>query len=343
MPINNFSKSDINRIHSIVQNAMIMHPKEMIMAVLKDYFSHDSYYRYVNDEWGFNKIVDHTDLPLDAGINDNSTTRISIIESFQFGVMHIPAIVIRHNGSSSFPISINNEYSSVKYDDVIYQDGYGNNVKYKMPRNFVFGGAWEGSINVDILARDIKSRDDLTELIGIILSPSNNLGFSKLRKAGIVVKKISIGAPQEQEDRNDKIFSQSITVDIYSEWRREPKVGNIIEVIDFAVEFGRVDVPDYPIPQNLTIHNILGYIDSVKLATDDVFQDVVDPNLFNQYRLNVIDIELELGITPSVQYGSIRDRVDAIDLEITNLQNLYNYLLLHLPAYIVFANCNRII
>ena len=46
---------------------------------------------------------------------------------------------------------------------------------------------------------------------------------------------------------------QTITLDIRSEWKREIPIGNILEVVNFVVEFGRLDEPNAPVAQNLSI------------------------------------------------------------------------------------------
>src|SRR5271169_3906731 len=63
MSSNNFFKSDLYGIYNIVQASMIVYPKEIIISTLRDFFSHDSYYHYSRDQWGFANTTDHTDLP----------------------------------------------------------------------------------------------------------------------------------------------------------------------------------------------------------------------------------------------------------------------------------------
>ena len=70
MATNSIYKSDLNQLYGLVQSSMIVYPKEIIIQHLRDFFSKDSLYHYVKDEWGFSKKVDHTDLPLGAGLFD---------------------------------------------------------------------------------------------------------------------------------------------------------------------------------------------------------------------------------------------------------------------------------
>ena len=63
MSSNNFWKTDLFGLYNIVQASMIVYPKEIIIATLRDFFSQDSYYHFAKDQWGFANTTDHTDLP----------------------------------------------------------------------------------------------------------------------------------------------------------------------------------------------------------------------------------------------------------------------------------------
>lgn len=229
---------------------MTLYPKELVIATLRDFFSRDHYYSYRHDQWGFPQTPDHTDLPQSAGFDDNITTRLFIGESYRFDVAYFPAVIVRHGGSSSVPISINRETAGIKWGYMIFEDGYGNIKKFPNPEHFIFAGAWEGSINIDVLAKDLRARDDLVDLISLLFV---DIAFNDLQKSGLVVKGVSAGSPSETDDRNDHIFRQTVTLQIRSEWRREVPIGNIIEMINMGIEFGRLYPPDSPVAQNLTI------------------------------------------------------------------------------------------
>lgn len=252
MATNNLFKSDLPRLHHVVQNAMISFPKEIIIATLRDFFSHDSYYHYSKDAWGFPNTVDQTDLPLDAGLNDDTTTRLYIGENYRFDGIFYPAILVKHGGSKSVPISFNREDSTVLWEMRPYDDGYGNVTFFKHPKSFVFAGAWEGSIVIEVFTRSLGARDDLVELVGLCFT---DITFKSLQKAGVVCKSGSptIGSPSEIDDRNDKLFRQTLTLDVRTEWRREIPISNVIEVISFSVDFGYLKDPNAPVAANLAI------------------------------------------------------------------------------------------
>lgn len=262
MSTNNLFTSDLNRIHNIVQSSMLVYPKEVIIATLRDFFSKDSYYHYSKDQWGFPNTTDHTDLPIGAdmpygpGSNPdlsptaNLSTRLFIGENYRYDGIYYPAILVKSNGSKYVPISINREKGGVQYDTTIFEDGYGNQTLVRRPVSFITAGIWEGSLSIDIMTRSLRSRDDLSELIAMCLT---DITFDSLVDVGVIVKPINIGNPSEQEDRNDKLFRQTITLDVRTEWRREVPIGNIIDTIFFAVTFQNLSNPSAPIPNNLNI------------------------------------------------------------------------------------------
>ncbi len=162
-----------------------------------------------------------------------------------------PAILIKSGGSRYVPISINREKGAVQYEDVLFEDGYGNQTVISRPKTFITAGAWEGSIIIDVMTRSLRSRDDLIELIAMCFT---EIHFDSLYDVGVLVKPLSISSPSETDDRNDKLFRQSITLDIRTEWRREIPIGNLIDAIMFSVEFAYLDNPNAPVAANLTIN-----------------------------------------------------------------------------------------
>lgn len=266
MSTNNLFKSDLYKIHNVVQNSMIVYPKEIIIAVLRDHFSHDSYYHYSKDPWGFANTPDHTDLPLGSGLYDDVTTRVFIGENYRQDNIYYPAVLIKHGGSRSVPISINREEGAIQWKFTEFDDGYGNKLFFKSPQSFLFQGAWEGSINVEIQTRSLRSRDDLSEIIALCLT---DITFKVLQKAGVIVKPISVGAPSETDDRNDKLFRQNITLEIRTEWRREIPVGNLVEIINFSMDFADV-IHNTPTAPNLTVNNNFRLIDNLMNALFEV-------------------------------------------------------------------------
>ena len=272
MSTNNFWKSDLNDIFNVVQNSMIVYPKEIIIATLRDYFSKDSYYHFSKNQWGFANTTDHTDLPLGAdlpsgpGANPNLnpfpnlSTRLFIGENYRYDGIYYPAILVKNGGTKSVPISMNRNKGTINYSETLYEDGYGNQQLIRTPSSFVTAGAWEGSVLIDIKTRSLRARDDLLEAVSMCFTEIN---FQSLYEVGLIVKPLSIGSPTESDDRNDKLFSQTITLDIRTEWRREIPIKSVIDSILFTVQFVDFNNPNAVPDPNLTINTEVSLIDNI--------------------------------------------------------------------------------
>lgn len=270
MSSNNINQSDLYKLHNIVQSSMLVYPKEMIIATLREFFSKDSYYHYSKDQWGFPNTIDHTDLPPGADLPSGPgarpdlsptsilNTRVFIGEQYRYDGIYYPAILIKGGNNKYVPISINREKGSIRYENTIVEDGYGNQTSISTPAAFITAGLWEGSVTIDVLTRSLRSRDDLVELIALCFTEIN---VETLEDVGITIKPLNIGAPSETDDRNDKLFRQSITLDIRTEWRREIPVSSIIDAIFFTAYLTDLSRPESPVPSNLTINQQLSWTD----------------------------------------------------------------------------------
>lgn len=252
--------TDLYEIHNIVQNTNIWYPKELIIGVLRDEFSKDSYYHYVRDEWGFPKTPSHLGLPPEAGLNDDATTRVYIGEAYRYDVIYYPAVLVRNGGGSYVPISFNRNKETVTYSPTVVVDGYGNQTIFATPRAFVTAGAWEGTINIDVLTRGIRSRDDLVEIVELICT---DIRQEELRRAGLFIQRISHSAPSEGDDRNDKLYKQTVTLNVRSEWRREIPITNLVEAINICIDFGNLQTQPAAIAPNLTISQTIQLVDAI--------------------------------------------------------------------------------
>jgi len=244
----------------MVQNTMVTHPKEIFIESLREYFRGDSYYHYVQDEWGFPKTPDLTDVPLEAGYNDDVTTRIFIGEPFRRDVIYYPSILVRHGGASFVPISINNEEGSVQWTAQRFVDGYGNESIMQTPSHFIKAGAWEGSINIDIETKDSTARDELVDLVSVLFQ---EIRRRQLERAGVFVKKVSAGSPSESDDRNDKLFKQTVTCEIRTEWRRQIPVANVVDMINICADFGNLETNPPVLAPNLRVVTAVELIEAL--------------------------------------------------------------------------------
>jgi hypothetical protein len=238
------------------------YPKELVIGILREEFSKDSYYKYTADEWGFPKTVDHTDLPLGAGFEDDLTTRIFIGEAFRFDVIFYPAILVKMTSARSVPISMNRNKDTIKYEKQLVIDGYGNTKQYFTPKYIDLSGAWEGTITIDIIARDIVTRDDLISFIMLLFT---DIRFESMRKAGVLIKSgaPSLGGVSEGDDRNQhKLYKATVSMDIRTEWRRLIPVERLIEQINICVDFRVIGEENITNP-NIQINETITILDQI--------------------------------------------------------------------------------
>jgi hypothetical protein len=233
----NLVRHDLYQIHHVVQNTLMAYPKELIIGMLREEFAQDSWFHFVKDEWGYPKIPDHTDLPLGAGVNDDLTTRIFIGEAFRHNAIFYPAILVKMTSARSVPISINRNKDVIEYEKQIVMDGYGNTKEFFIPKFIDLAGAWDCSIAIDIISRDILDRDNLVSIVMLLFA---DIRFESLRKAGVLVKsgQPTLGGISEGDDRQqEKLYKATVNVDIRTEWRRLIPISGVVERINFCVDF----------------------------------------------------------------------------------------------------------
>jgi len=257
-----FTRTDLYGIHHVVQNTHLSYCKELVIAILRDEFRQDSFFHYVEDQWGFPKTPDHTDLPLGAGFDDDSTTRLFIGEKWRHDVVYYPALLITGGSFSSKPIAMNRNKETLRYSATKVVDGYGNARIFTRPSHWVTAGAWNGSINIEVQARDILARDELVSTCKMLFE---DIRHDQFIQAGMIIQKVSGGSPSETEDRQqEKLYKQTMTLDVYTEWRREIPVSNIVDAVNICVDF--VDLRQSPptnLSPNLTINTSVQLIDEV--------------------------------------------------------------------------------
>lgn len=259
MGTGNTYRTDLYVLHNVSQNTLVTQPKEIIIESLREFFSDDSYYHYVRDEWGFPKTPDLTNFPIEAGYNDDTTTRLFIGEPYRLDVIYYPALLVRPAGSRFVPISFNNEDGSVQWTARRFVDGYGNESMVQTPESFIKAGAWEGSINIDIEAKSPQARDDLVDLVSMFFM----LRRTQLQLSGVFVKGITQGSPSETDDRNDKLFKNTVTCEIRSEWRVEIPVSNVVDMINICVDFGSLDADPPVLAPNLRVSTTVELIEAL--------------------------------------------------------------------------------
>jgi hypothetical protein len=230
--------TDLYDIYHVVQNTMIRYPIDTIIASLKEFFAKDAKYHYVQDEWGYAKTIDHTGTLSTDGLYNNIVTRIFIGEYYRNEVQYFPCILVKSGSFKSVPISMNRDIFQVEYERIEFISDTGTRKFITTPKNYVMDGAWEGNISIEVQAEDIRTRDDITELISIYFQ---DLNWNNFYRAGISIKpEISVSGPSESDNRNSKIFKRTVDINIRGEWRKEVPIIDIIKSISFCVEFGAI-------------------------------------------------------------------------------------------------------
>ena len=251
MGTGSFFSSNLFSLYNVIQNTQILAPKELLISNLRNYFNKDTKYHYVNDEWGFPKTGDLTDVPSDAGINDNVTTRIFIGTEQRFDLAYLPAVLVKYSGGSFVPISFNSEDQCIQYDYRLYVDGYGNQYNIQIPVGLIYAGAYDSTFSIDVLAEGPQDRSTIVEAICMLFQ---SIARNDLTRAGLFIKSVKTDGETSEVYQNDMIYKQTITLECRSEWRRLIPISNIVEIINLCVEFGNIsyNLPDPNLQINYT-------------------------------------------------------------------------------------------
>lgn len=256
MATGGFFHSDLFSIHKVVQNTQILFAKELLVSALRKYFAEDSQYHYVADAWGFPKIPDHTDLPPDAGINDDMTTRIYIGQTEKFDIKFFPAVLVKHTGATYKPISFNQDKDCLQSEKRLFIDGYGRRYTTSVPRHFIFTGAWDTNFDVDIMAEGIQDRAILAEAISMLFQ---TISLWDLMQAGLFIKSTRVGGESVEDYANDKIFKQTVSIECRGEYKRIIPVESIIDMINLCIDFGDISTDTYA--ENMRINYAFDLLD----------------------------------------------------------------------------------
>ena len=259
MTANTF-RTDLYSIFNSVQNTAIVHPKEIFIESLRTFFGRDSYYHFVADEWGFPKTPDLTDMANEAGIDDDLTTRIFIGESYRQDMIFYPSVTVKNGGTRFVPISFNNNEGVVHYSVTRFIDGYGNESFVSTPAFIKKSGAWEGTMNIDVEAHSHRARDEITELI---MEQFIEFARKDLQNSGVFVKAIRNSGPSETDDRNGKLYKDTITCEIRTEWAREIPVLTALDAINICVDFGNLDTQPNQIAPNIRVTTTIDLSDAL--------------------------------------------------------------------------------
>lgn len=238
-----FVFSDIYNLDYIVQHTGIMHSRNMLIDTLRDNFARDKEFRYERDIFGFPKTPSLLGEAPTVGLTDDRSTRIYIGSAYRYDITFLPAIIVRHTSSAYKPISFNQNKWVLQYERQRIADGYGNVDYVSMPSAYTFAGAWDQTFEIKVLGRSLEDVIDIADIVMISLQATYR---DSLQQNGLFIKTVGAGAESaESVGGNDPLFSTSISVSSYSEWRREIPVSNLVDRISFCFTFDilNTDVP----------------------------------------------------------------------------------------------------
>lgn len=245
--------SQIYNLDHIVQNTAIMAGRNLIIDVLRESFARDEEYKYDRDIFGFPKTPSWEGLDPEAGLVDESSTRLYIGSAYRYDISFLPAIIVKQTSSQYNPISFNQNVLVEKYDVQRIIDGYGNVTDVQVPVAYTYAGAWDQSFEVKVISNSLEDTVAIADTVMITLQ---NVYRGILQQNGLFVKSVSAGGESvESIGGNDPLFFVSITVQTRSEWYREIPISRLIERIQFCFD---IDLVDTDVPaQGMTIKQIL--------------------------------------------------------------------------------------
>jgi hypothetical protein len=238
-----FLFSDIYNLDFFVQNVGIAAGRNLLVDILRENFSRDKEYRYERDAFGFPKTPSLSGLDPEAGIIDDSTTRLYIGSAYRYDITYLPAIIVRQTSSNYHPISFNQNQWVLQYERQKVIDGYGNIDLVNTPSAYTFAGAWDQTFEVKVISRSLE---DVVALADIILISLQATYRKTLQQNGLFIKNVSAGGESaESIGGNDPLFSLAINVSTYSEWRREISISNLVDRLQvcFLLDIINTDVP----------------------------------------------------------------------------------------------------
>jgi hypothetical protein len=235
MGITNFhAVSDIFNLECVVQQDGMVYTKNVLIDTLRDIFSQDRQFKYVNDVFGFPKTPNHLGLDSDAGLDDEDTTRIFIGGSYRYDVKFNPSIIVRNTGSRYTPVSFNQDFLGTMSRVQVLTDGYGNHTTINTPTHNIRVGAWDQTYEVKIIAENEVDREEIADIVQIALMGSRR---QELHNAGVFVKGMSTTGENEVPYANDFLYTVAVNLEIRTEWRIHIPISNICEKIGLCLTF----------------------------------------------------------------------------------------------------------
>ena len=233
MAVGHIVYSDLFDLSNFVQQTAVTHGKNLIVDSLREYFRQDLIYKYREDGFGFPLTPDHTELPPD--IQEERSTRIYIGDIFRYDKRYWPSLTVRYSSGRNYHVSFN-QNNTTRYRLDLVVDGYGERSYLRVPTHQVYAGAWDQSFEITIAAESTPDREELTDIVSSFFIGQIR---QEIYESGLFIKNVSLGAEREEDWGNEKVYLQSITLETFTEWRREIPLNanNLVEAINFCFEY----------------------------------------------------------------------------------------------------------
>jgi hypothetical protein len=226
--------SDIFNLDNVIQNTGLQVGRNMLIDILREIFARDTEWRYRKDIFGYPKTPSLLGLEETAGLDDDESTRIFIGSTYRYDIAYLPAITIRPTNIAYKPVSFNQNQGSVSYGRQLVTDGYGVETFVKVPLAFVNAGAWDQTFEVKISS---YSPEDTFAITDAVLQSLQGTFRNNLQDNGLFIKRISGGGETtENINQNDPIFHSTLSVETYSNWRREIPIANMVDRVLFCMD-----------------------------------------------------------------------------------------------------------
>lgn len=238
------SNSDIYILDKIVQNTAMEAGRNLLIDQLRESFSRDRMYRWVPDDWGFGKVPPASGLGPNAGITDESSTRLYIGAQYKNSMAFLPAIVIKQNSMAYKPVSFNQNKWDFEYGNVAVMDDAGKITYVRAPVAYSYVGLWDSNFEIKIISRSLVDTTRLHDMVMIMLQSTFRY---TLQQSGLFIKEVrSSGEQAESYGSNDPYYFTSISVETMSEWRRRVPISNSVERIQVCIDLDIIETDTPP-------------------------------------------------------------------------------------------------
>ena len=216
--------------YEVVESAQADVVVDQFVEVLRLAFENHPLYKYVPRS--------------DAGTPDYDLTKIVIVDKYTEEAMFLPSVTTSFNSANTRWI----QFSQSPFNTVLkYQFNLDGSIKRDingkpLPSHFEYVGAYDSSITLLISANDTIEREELCNLIHVLLVENLRDEFYM---RGIHIKSVSTGGQTETPYRNDYIYQAPVTIEIYTEWKRKIPVGDTLLRIGYQMTVGE-SIPPTP-------------------------------------------------------------------------------------------------